>query len=142
MGNLFRWGSETGFRHLNRNSAQGIILKSKGFAIEQRVEDYLVSHGLKLIKRNYSCRRGEIDLIMLENDAVVFVEVRFRKSTSHGTPEETITKAKIRKLVFAARLFLQTHPMHDTECRFDVVGVTQSQSGELIFNWIKDAFGE
>jgi putative endonuclease len=122
--------------------AKGVILKSKGFAIEQRAEDYLVSRGLKLIEKNYSCRRGEIDLIMLENDVVVFVEVRFRKSTSHGTPEETITKAKIRKLVFAARLFLQTHPMHDTECRFDVVGVTQSQSGQLIFNWIKDAFGE
>lgn len=121
-------------------TTQGIILKSKGYAVEQQVEDYLVSLGLKLIAKNYSCRRGEIDLIMLDNEVIVFVEVRYRKSVSHGTPEETITKAKIKKLIIAAKIFLQTHPRQNAECRFDVVGATQSQSGKVIFNWIKDAF--
>jgi putative endonuclease len=124
------------YKYSNRT---GVILKSKGFAIERLAEEYLVSHGLTLIDRNYTCRRGEIDLIMNDRDVVVFVEVRFRKNIRHGTPEETITLAKIKKLIFAAKLFLQTHPEHDTACRFDVIGATQSLSGELMFNWIKNA---
>ena len=72
---------------------------------------YLQYHGLALLSRNYRCRRGEIDLVMRDRSGgihvTVFVEVRYRKGTQHGRPEETISVAKQRKLILSAAHYLQ-----------------------------------
>lgn len=92
--------------------------------------------GLTLVARNYHCRFGEIDLILREQDTLVFVEVRFRKSSRYGTPLETVTARKQDKIRRAAQLFIMEnkvsakHPL-----RFDVVGITGNST-----EWIKGAF--
>lgn len=115
-------------------------MKSKGSAIERVVENYLIANGLQLIQRNFLCRRGEIDLIMKDQNEIVFIEVRYRKSIRHGTPEETIAPSKVRKLILTAKIYLQNNTLWESPCRFDIVGVTPSKDHSLAINWIRDAF--
>ncbi|MEM7304034.1 MAG: YraN family protein [Pseudomonadota bacterium] len=98
---------------------------------------FLLSHGLQLITRNYHCRYGEIDLIMQDNDTLVFVEVRYRKSEAFGGALESIDKTKQRKLVFTANHYLSQSADLQTS-RFDVVALTENAPPE----WIIDAFME
>jgi putative endonuclease len=96
---------------------------------------YLEKSGLRLLDRNYRCRRGEIDLVMRDADILVFVEVRFRASSRFGTPAETVDIRKQRRLAAAAAHYLQRHPTN-LPCRFDVVAL----SGANSINWIRSAF--
>jgi putative endonuclease len=105
---------------------------------------HLKSHGLKLIDSNFSCRHGEIDLIMCDKNMLVFVEVRFRKNNFFGGGLESITTAKQRKLRKTAELFLQQNT-HYENARFDVVSMSknnQTNEGKQAyrFDWIQNAF--
>lgn len=105
---------------------------------------YLKSHGLKLIDRNFSCRLGEIDIIMHDNNMLVFVEVRFRKSNVFGGGLESITLSKQNKLRKAAEFYMQQNNQYKN-ARFDVVSMsthTQARpsSRHYNFDWIKNAF--
>ena len=99
---------------------------------------YLEQQGLSLIKRNYRTRRGEIDLIMRSADCLVFVEVRYRKQNYFGSPAETVSVAKQRRIITCASAYLQKNPL-SLPARFDVVSIEQSH-GSTIVNWIADAF--
>ena len=103
---------------------------------------YLQSQGLVLLTRNFRCRFGEIDLVMRDHSALVFVEVRFRRSDRFGSGAASITHAKRRRLITAARHYLAgigRHPL--PPCRFDVVSVSQPNY-RTDFEWIRDAFTE
>ena len=105
---------------------------------------YLRSQGLKLLDTNYRCRRGEIDIIMLDKNMLVFVEVRFRKNRQFGGGLESITAAKQQKLRRTAELYLQQNDNHKN-ARFDVVSMsknnqTSNNKQEYTFDWIKNAF--
>ena len=103
-------------------------------------ETFLRKQGLTTLKRNYSCKTGEIDLVMKEREMLVFVEVRFRQHTSRGSGMETVGKVKQRRLISAARLFLSSGPrLAEMPCRFDVVSVT-GEAGQPRFDWIRNAF--
>ena len=112
--------------------------KQKGDAAEDRALHYLQGKGLQLVQRNYRTPGrggGEIDLVMREGDGtVVFVEVRKRGNGQHGGALGSITHAKQRRIVFAARHFLlklrQLPP-----CRFDVIAL---EGDDL--QWLKAAF--
>ena len=104
---------------------------------EQRARRYLEQQGLRLLESNYRCSRGEIDLIMQDQETLVFVEVRYRKSDTYGSAVETVTRSKQNRLVTAARHYLQQH-RSNTACRFDVVGITGQYAASI--KWIKDAF--
>lgn len=112
--------------------------RDKGNKIEKLAETFLRQQGLKTVTRNYQIRGGEIDLIMKDGKALVFIEVRYRKSSSHGTGAESVTLQKQQKLRLAAQHYLQQHHLNsEPDCRFDVI----SASGEPIeFFWIKNAF--
>lgn len=106
---------------------------------------YLESKGFKLIEKNFSCRLGEIDLIMQDNDSLVFVEVRYRRSNNFGSGAESITVSKQSKLIKTASLYLQSHDKRNKySARFDVISITGFIETENIdnidFNWIKNAF--
>ena len=106
--------------------------------------NYLASHGLKLVDRNFSCRVGEIDIIMNDNNMLVFVEVRFRKNNSFGGGLESITVSKQNKLRKTAELYMQQNNQYKN-ARFDVVSMSaNTQSGpsqqHYRFDWIKNAF--
>lgn len=111
----------------------------------QLAEDYAQRHlqqqGLRLLCRNWSCRSGELDLVMLDGDTVVFVEVRYRRHAAWGGALESVDLRKQQKLIKAAQLFLQKesrwarHP-----CRFDVVAIGAAASDAGKPNWIQNAF--
>ena len=107
----------------------------QGTAAEDLACRYLEAQGLTLLKRNYRCQVGELDLIMRDCAYLVFVEVRSRHDSRHGTPAETITRAKQRRLIKTAAYYLQ-RTRTDSPCRFDVVAVHETDNLE----WLKDAF--
>lgn len=100
---------------------------------EQRALDHLLGQGLRLVESNFQCKCGEIDLIMRDGAALVFVEVRQRSHGSHGGAAASITPAKIRRVVRAAQFYLQRFP-RVPPCRIDVVAI----DGEHL-DWLRDA---
>jgi putative endonuclease len=105
---------------------------------------YLRSQGLKAVDKNFSCRHGEIDIIMLDKKMLVFIEVRFRKNDTFGGGLESITAAKQLKLRKSAEFYLQQNQQHKN-ARFDVVSMsknnqTSDNKQEYFFDWITDAF--
>jgi putative endonuclease len=108
-----------------------------GALAEQRAAEFLQRKSYRIVDRNWTCRGGEIDIVCLDGDGtLVFVEVRARASSSHGTPLETVVDLKRRRLVRAAAIYLHVKRREDSACRFDVVAI----SGEVIEH-IEDAFG-
>jgi len=106
-----------------------------------RYEDIALAHleraGLALIARNYTCRYGEIDLVMRDCDVVVFVEVRYRSAGRFGDGVDSITAAKRTKLVRAAGAFLAEHPrLAAAACRFDVLAIGDASA----IDWRQNAF--
>ncbi|MEJ8569004.1 YraN family protein [Elongatibacter sediminis] len=107
---------------------------------ERRAESFLRNQGLRPLARNFSCRLGELDLILLDGGCVVFTEVRYRRDTRHGTGAETVTPAKQQRLLRTARVWLQRHRRHARlPCRFDVVSMCH-RNGSLEVDWIRNAF--
>ncbi|WP_109511384.1 YraN family protein [Pseudomonas ovata] len=102
---------------------------------------YLLQQGLTLIETNWSCRRGELDLVMLDGDTVVFVEVRYRRYKGWGGALQSVDARKQEKLVMAAQLFLQQAP-HWAEhpCRFDVLAIEGEPDQAVPLNWLRNAF--
>jgi putative endonuclease len=100
---------------------------------------YLEKEGLQLKKRNYSCATGEIDLIMLHNDTLVFIEVRFRNNEYYGNGAETVDFRKQKKIISTALYFLKQNRHTNKNCRFDVISVTTSNH-KYDIEWIQDAF--
>ncbi len=99
---------------------------------------HLEQQGLRLLAQNWSCKRGELDLVMLDGDTVVFVEVRYRKNTQWGGALDSIDGRKRQKLIFAAQYFLQRESRWaDSPCRFDVVAIDSSLDQ---LNWMQNAF--
>lgn len=100
----------------------------------------LRGRGLRPVTRNYNCRCGEIDLIMLDDSVLVFVEVRYRHSDRYGSGADSVTIAKQRRIIRAAKQFLRIHPRHDRRpARFDVVSIGRGADG-IELNWIRSAF--
>jgi putative endonuclease len=89
--------------------------------------------------QNFRRRGGEIDLLMLDDDCLVIVEVRYRKSNAFTDPELTVDRPKQRKIVRTAALFLAAHRQFANHAmRFDVVSI-EGQGGPRV-RWIRDAF--
>jgi len=110
-----------------------------GTHAEQIACSHLQTQGLKSITNNFRCKLGEIDLIMRDRDYLVFIEVRYRKSTFFGTGAETIDLRKQSKLIRTAQLYLQQHHKNHYPCRFDVISIT-GPLPEAQIDWIKNAF--
>ncbi len=110
--------------------------QTTGQKFEQKALFYLQQQGLKLKEKNFSWRHGEIDLIMLDNDFIVFVEVRYRKNSQYGLAEETVSKSKQEKIKKTALYYLQQKKLNDHCCRFDIIAFNQPDN----IRWIKNAF--
>ena len=108
---------------------------------ERHCEKFLKSKGLKTLTRNFSCRTGEIDLVMVDTDStIVFVEVRTKADSDFATPEDSITKPKKTRLLRTARYFLATGNIEDRPYRFDVVTIVLTQSSRPQIEHYKNAF--
>jgi putative endonuclease len=107
---------------------------------EKFAESFLNKRGLRTLERNYYSRFGEIDLIMMDRQTLVFAEVRYRSDKTHGSGAESVTVTKQKRITHAAQKFLQYHRHHASlTCRFDVVSIGKEE-GRILVNWIRNAF--
>ncbi len=106
---------------------------------ERIAEEYLKKKGYTLVERNYRCRTGEVDLIVLDRRVVVFVEVKTRSDYRFGTPLEAVAARKQQKMIRAAQFFLHEKKLHQRDARFDVVGISWPGENPVVEH-IKNAF--
>jgi len=97
---------------------------SLGARGETAAADYLKRQGYRILARQQRLRSGEIDLVALDGQTVVFVEVKTRRSRQKGGPGEAVERSKQRRLTRAATAYLKRHGLLDCPARFDVVAVT------------------
>jgi putative endonuclease len=110
-----------------------------GDRAEELAFRFLIDRGLRPVARNFRSRGGEIDLIMLDEGCLVFVEVRSRQSASFTKPELTVDYRKQRKIVRTAALFgSRNRSFSNHVMRFDVIA-TEGEDPPSI-RWIRDAF--
>jgi putative endonuclease len=108
---------------------------------ERRCERFLQSKGLRTLTRNYSCKLGELDLVMVAADGtIVFVEVRSRANEDFSTAEATITPAKRERLKHAVQYFLAAHKIENRPLRFDVVTLILGPAGPPQIRHYENAF--
>ena len=102
-------------------------------------EDYLKMHGYQILERNVRSPFGEIDLIAKHQEILVFVEIKTRRDTTFGLPEESVDRRKKDRLIRLASWYLTQHPKSNPQVRFDIVAI---QLGAKIPNirLIQDAF--
>ncbi|MGJ4731028.1 YraN family protein [Luteimonas sp. SDU101] len=114
--------------------------RGRGAAIEAAAARHLAAAGLRPVAANASARVGELDLVMLDGETLVFIEVRYRRSNRFGGGAASVDAGKRRRLVLAARQFLASHPRHrEAACRFDVVEASGDPDAPAL-TWIRDAF--
>ncbi len=116
-----------------------------GRAAESHALRYLETAGLVLLTRNYRCRAGEIDLVMLDPTArvLVLIEVRSRSRSDYGQAAATIGLDKQRRCSLAARhLLLTRRELRPLRARFDVVAIDPAAEpgGAPVVTWIRSAF--
>jgi putative endonuclease len=93
----------------------------------------LAERGHTILARGWHCAAGELDLVTLDGDEIVFVEVRTRRGESHGTPEESIAGRKAERLLRLGDYFLQSHPEHERRIwRIDLVAVVLDGDGRVV----------
>jgi putative endonuclease len=110
---------------------------NKGQAAETTACAFLEKQGLRLLEKNFSCPCGEIDLIMQDQEMLVFVEVRLRQHSHLGSAIESVTRPKQKRLLKAALLYLQKKRcLYKIPYRFDIIGM----DGNKPLEWLKNAF--
>jgi putative endonuclease len=108
---------------------------------EKRCEKFLRRKGFKTLARNFRCKTGELDLVVVDTDgSLVFVEVKTRANEDFSPSESAITSAKKTRMLRAARYFLSTHQIEDRPFRFDVVTIVLSDKGRPQIRHYENAF--
>jgi putative endonuclease len=115
--------------------------KEAGEAGEGAALKYLENKGLQLLLRNYRCRGGEIDLVMLDDATLALIEVRLRSDLRYGGAAASVDTRKQQRLTVAARHLLTMKPaLARYRARFDVIALTPQANDELKIDWLRDAF--
>ncbi len=99
---------------------------------EAVARDHLISHGYVVRDVNWRCPEGEIDLIAEIEDTLVFVEVKTRRGTGYGAPQEAVGPRKARHLVLAASRYLEQHHLTDIDLRIDVIAITAGPGPQVL----------
>jgi len=143
----FRSRIRGGLNSLYLNSVTTTILdriwslESFGARGEKEAERFLLRSGLMIVGKGYSNDFGEIDLIAVDDDTVVFVEVKTRASDIAGVPADAVDETKQEKITRTAVSYLKRHDLLNSRVRFDVISVTwPSKKNRPIIEHFKDAF--
>ena len=104
---------------------------------------YLHKHGYRIIDRNFKARYGEIDIICVKDNTLIFVEVKTRIGHAFGAPEESVTPRKLREVIQTAQYYVVKHPNLPEAERIDVIGIEFDidQSTVVFFNHICSVTG-
>jgi putative endonuclease len=112
-----------------------------GSIAEDVAASFLMLQGYKVLERNYRFRTKEIDIVCAQGARVVFVEVKFRRTSRRGLPREAVDQRKRRQIIFAARGFLAERDLGARPCRFDVIEIRTARAGAaLVVEHIVGAF--
>ena len=110
--------------------------REKGKAYEEQAACYLTEHGFALLEKNFRCRQGEVDLIGLHEDCLVFVEVKYRSSPLSGRPEEAVGSLKQSRICMASDYYRLMHQVEvSRQIRYDVVAIYGKE-----IHWYQNAF--
>ncbi|GMM86273.1 YraN family protein [Pseudoalteromonas sp. MTN2-4] len=112
--------------------------RAKGMHYEQLAEQYLQAQGLRAVARNYICKYGEIDLIMEDQNTLVFVEVKYRKSQSYGGAIAALSPSKLQKLQRSIYHYLECKKLKNLPIRIDFIAIEGVSSDNI--KWIKNIY--
>ena len=113
--------------------------QSLGLLFEKQAKQFLLSQNLQFIEANSHCKFGEIDLIMLDQNTLCFIEVRYRGNKSKSSALGSINKGKQRKIHQSSQHWLSRHSQYKHHfCRFDCVGIEPKQANEAKPNSFND----
>ena len=110
-----------------------------GLKGELAAKRYLKKKGYKILKTNYQCRFGELDIIALKDDCLVFCEVKTRSEGMIAPPQESVNHSKQQKMIKTALFFLQQHKSF-MNSRFDVIAITAKKDGQLQIEHLENVF--
>ena len=113
--------------------------RARGAAAEDAAEAYLRGQGYRIVERNVAGKLGEIDLVALDGETLVFVEVKARATAEFGRAVEAVGPRKQARLARAAAMFLARN-RSTRPCRFDVLGLDRAADGRWDFTLVRDAF--
>ena len=108
---------------------------------EDIASKYLSSINYKILERNFECKRGEIDIIAIDNEELVFIEVKTRSSAIYGRPSEAVDDVKKKHIYKAAEYYVYIRNLENEKIRFDVIEVYK-KNNKYIINHIKKAITE
>ena len=102
--------------------------RTVGTQKEQLAAEYLRKCGYLILEQNFRCRTGEIDIIAKDKDYLVFVEVKYRRDTGKGFPQEAVDLFKMKKITHTALYYMHKKRIPaDAPCRFDVVNILDQE---------------
>ncbi len=99
---------------------------------EELAAGELARQGYEIVARNWRCQAGEVDIVARHGEVWAFVEVRTRRGTACGTPEESLTPAKQARMVTVAEHYLAEHDLGEVAWRLDLVAVELDRAGRLV----------
>jgi putative endonuclease len=132
--------------HLGRLSLtghRGVVTRTSDAvgAYGERVAARLLTEaGMRVVDRNWRCASGELDIVAVHGDQVIFCEVKTRRGERFGAPSESVGAAKVRRLRALASIWLAGHPDVRGRVRFDVVSVWPQESGPAVVEHVRGAF--
>lgn len=103
---------------------------------EDEAVKYLIEKGYKILDRNFYCKRGEIDIVALDKEEIVFIEIKSRVSLKYGLPSEAVTKYKLKHIYKTAEHYLYARNLQNENCRIDVIEV-YIKNNKIIINHLK-----
>ena len=112
------------------------IIGKKG---EDIATNYLKKCGYKILERNFECRQGEIDIIALDKNEIVFIEVKTRTNFKYGMPSEAVTKIKQKHLLKATEYYVYINNLQNDFIRLDVLEIILENNNQFTINHIKQA---
>lgn len=110
--------------------------RSIGARYEAAAAAFLTQNGLSIIARNYSCRRGEIDIIAMDAGTLCFIEVKYRSSTAYGYPSEAVGFRKQQRIIASSEYFILEKGLSSVRRRYDVIEIIGNK-----LRYLKNSFG-
>ncbi|SEK20799.1 YraN family protein [Paenibacillus sp. OK003] len=120
-------------RRSEQEPASKLTRQQKGRLGEEAACDWLREHSYRILRKNWRCRSGEIDIVASHEGMIVFIEVRSRSGTvQYGTPQESVDIRKMKQVRATASVYLQMTGETDHQIRFDVIAVMLDKAGETV----------
>lgn len=123
-----------------KGSESGDPRREIGDRGERAAVAFLENRGLEIVDRNWKCSYGEADVVALDGETLVFCEVKTRRATTSGIPEEAVTPAKQRRYARIARVYCSRTDVEYRSIRFDVIAIYAFSDTQALLRYIRGAF--